>query len=1212
MSRFEVNFFAPYASVKFPATRALVSDFQTVFWFEFVNKLCSTPNIYPISIFSAGSTHKASQIYDKEGNIVTKIYDIEPDTDLFLSYGEPFSKPKIHNFLDISFYGVTAHKFPHSDSCIVVKRPLEDDETSDPPKMFAISEGLPTSYKQSDLLVGQKQKQLRFSINEMAPRQIFEDHSFFQFKSNPQRLLYATLLTNQRTQAAGKVNLLSYSQTWIYTKNHELKPKAFPKLSLGVSNHSVFIKVGDDLIEGYMVTFQVNGEHSWECTKEGQIACSRTGLYLTCLDQPAEIFVPNVIRTQSTGYIRQTIQQTEKSEGGVFDMFGKSVEEEVCIPDVPAGEEPFIVALPALKKLDSQRWAFKQENIALLGQWKLCDIENPEWAKECLSWPTNSDGSENSKLSWPVEGLLLSKAPPLQETKSPKKQTPAHVVLRLSVRNNGSCDSARHITAPDLSNMKKDLAIKRRSLEIKRDRQPDTQRWLDKHSKGMVHDDQEKVSELEFRLFLDKCGSVLGLTTPPTRLFLANGEEIVSLESLERDTEVYVSCGPDFIPPDGEKNARNKYLHDVAHDVNKMKTFCSAISPTTYVVSVSAVKRHEVARLQILTDSETTLLNDSDSMSDILQIAEVNKSIEDNHKEPSEISIDSQACHFKSHVCQNESDLGMIEQFPWRNPAFTSGLVKDKLDWQRAHSSGESEVESDCESIKSIRSNSSVSSVKSKSRHRVFNQWIYKDCRFFLLENPQYVLSAGVGNEVELMLYDKNSADQCWTVDEDFIYSSNGQTLTVSQCSVNPPNPVDHAGSKLRIAPYHAVTNGNTNQKWQYDTNTGHLIALAGTPLCRSLSAALQAKICTYAVTSSENAEQPTYIMENPGISGIPDDNTHIYVCGSCATALRDRYSVDKIESTTFVCSVGYYCSTANLDMRSSLVALGGLDGLMPGKAFGTLYLWESLLGDLRQQTSLKSIKDVVRQTLQLECPNEGLVLVRCYLNGTGPPRHRGTLFLARSFEEILRKCLIELKAGRPLSRIFLPDGSEIPNFQSLFETSGTSSESQSQNSLTNEGNVPYKELFVSAGEDYIKPKKPRGVPSLKRRLKMYRQLSKLDVMSLQSVSTSRDRVSRPPHLPAGYTKHALPVYITRNGDFSSSAVRVVAHNLDVLLETATSRLNMPLAARRVYSSSGVEVVSWGEVVRDQALVVSAGEPFARKGQARKSKWLHRKVENEK
>ena len=109
---------------------------------------------------------------------MTKLLELEQDTDLFLSYGEPFSKPKIHNFLDISFFGATAHKFPYSSNCLVVKRPLEDDEVSDPPKMFVPSDGLPSSYKLSEALIGQKQKQLRFAVNEMAPQQVFDEQCF--------------------------------------------------------------------------------------------------------------------------------------------------------------------------------------------------------------------------------------------------------------------------------------------------------------------------------------------------------------------------------------------------------------------------------------------------------------------------------------------------------------------------------------------------------------------------------------------------------------------------------------------------------------------------------------------------------------------------------------------------------------------------------------------------------------------------------------------------------------------------------------------------------------------------------------------------------------------------------------------------------------------------------------------------------------------------
>ena len=1143
-------------------------------------------------------------MYDSSGKIISDIETIETDSDVYLSFGESFSKPKIRTFLQLIFHGVSAHKFPDSDRLLVERRILEDDETADPPKKFCPSFGIPLSYKASDTLMKQKLKTLSLLVDEMSARQIFDDNLFLQHNKLTQRIIYPTLESNQKdvAQKPGK-NILSASQTWLYTKNHEIKPKGFPKLNLVVSNHAVMLK--DDMVsvEGYMVTLSAEMRTKWEATKDGHFICSRTGLLLTSLDSPAQLFVPSLPEPHSAAPIRRTTHESEAAVNGTFDVYGQTSDEMVVtLPDVPKGEEPVIVALPALENYNElQRWAFKQENIALLGQWKLCDIKNPEWSKECLSWPTNSDGTRNTKLSWPLEGMLMSKAPTLEEVKSSAPTTSA---LRLNVRYNGSSDPVRHVTAPDLSNMKKDLAIKRRSLDMKMSRQPDTQRWLDKHSKGQSpeFDDGDKVAELEFRLFLDKCGSVLGLSTPPTRLFTTSGQELVTIESLERDSEVFVSCGADFDPHDGEKNIRNKLLYDVTHDVNKLKTFCSAIAPTTYVVSVSEVKRHATIRLQILTDSDVCQLNESDSMSDILQIADLNKSIEEKPESRLEDTADSPSpYHMKSHVCQNETDLEMIEQFPWRNPAFTSGLVKDKIDWQRAQSSGESEVESDCESLKSIKSNSSISSNKSRRKGRVYNQWIYKDCRFFLMENPQYVLCAGVDNEVELVIYDKNSAQQCWTVDDEFIYSSNGQSLTVTQCSVNPPDPVDYAGSKLKIAPFQEVVNGNSNQKWEFDQSTGHLKAFAGTPLCSSISAALLAKICTYAVTCSENAEQPTFIMENPGLPGVPDDNSHIYVCGSCATALRDRYAVEKIDTTTYVCSVGYYCATANLNIKSSLMALGGLEGLQPGKAFGTLYLWESLLGDLRRQSSLKAIKEVVKQTLQLECPNEGLVLVRCYFNGTGPPKHHGALFLARSFEEILRKCIIELKPGRPLSRVFLAGGTEIVNFQSILEIDVK----MSQDSSIAGQPVPYKELFVSTGEGFIRPQKPKGLLTLKRRLKMYRELNKLDVASLQSVSTSKG-VVRPPHLPAG--KVALPVYITHNGDFTGAAVRVVAHNLGNILETATARLHLPLAARRVFSSSGVEILSWGEVVRDQAIVISTGENFVRK--EKKNKWIHRKLEN--
>ena len=43
----------------------------------------------------------------------------------------------------------------------------------------------------------------------------------------------------------------------------------------------------------------------------------------------------------------------------------------------------------------------------------------------------------------------------------------------------------------------------------------------------------------------------------------------------------------------------------------------------------------------------------------------------------------------------------------------------------------------------------------------------------------------------------------------------------------------------------------------------------SGSAICQGISAALQSKLCTYSVTGTLNAQQPTYIMENPGLKYV-------------------------------------------------------------------------------------------------------------------------------------------------------------------------------------------------------------------------------------------------------------------------------------------------------------------------------------------------------
>ena len=1122
-----------------------------------------------MQLFSGITTQKASLIYDSNGDVIKNIFDIEADDDVYLSYGEHFSKPIIQNFLDLKFYGATAYVVPPNDDLFITKRGLENDETKDSVRTFYVSSGIPNSYKVSTSLKGLKQKALKFSINDMQNKQISAENCFLQHKQYPQKLIFPSIAINPKCPALQPGFQLN-SQVWVYTTDYKIRPKMFPSLFLAISQQNVKVNNGNDnFVEGYSVILSKTATTIWHATIEGEFVCSNSGLFLTALDEPADLFSRSVMSQPS--------------------------EFEVSVPDCPAGEKLVLVALPPIQAVSKQRWAFRQQAISLLGQWKLCDIRNPVWKEQCLSWPVNADGSRNEKLAWPMEGLLLTCAPPLRAriVKSPLSiGTKVNVPLRLNVHKNGNIGKGRFVTAPDLTNMKKDLAIKHRTFKY----QPDTVKWLEKHSKEISSEDKQKVEELEFRLFLDKCQSVLGLLSPPTRLFTRSGDEVSSLEGLNRDDEVYVSCGADFEPLDGAKISRNKLVHNISNDINKIKTFCSFLVPSSYAISVPTVKRNSPAVLQIVIEPELNFLLNTDSCSDIIHIAEQNRPFEElPRQETKQPAITEQRFHLKAHIDQNNQDLGMIEQFPWRNPAFTSGIIKNKLEWEEDN---KSENESDCESVKSFKSTSSTSSIRSQTTNISYDQWIYKECRFFLVDNTQFVLGYDYNNNISLVPYNKSSVEQCWTIDDRHIFAANGQVLTVIQCSVVPPDPVDYTGSRLKLAPLQDTENGNATQKWVYDEVTGHILALASNDLCRGISAALQSKICTYSVTSSDNAVQPTYIMQNPSLPGIPGDNTHIYVCGSCATALRDRYKVEKVEATTFVCSVGYYSATNKLNLQSSFAALSGLDGLDSSKALGTLYLWESVFSDIKEQVSVKAIRDIISQTLDLECINDGLVLVRCYLNGKTPPKYKGSLFLARSFDEILRKSLLELKPGRPLSRIFYPDGGEVSRFEELINVEDEASDGSTITSSC----VCYKELFVSSGEEFIIPQKTKRTLMLKKRMKMYRELKKADIVTLRSQPTNK---ARPPVLPSG-SHITFPVYILRNGDFTSPSVRIVANSLNALLEQATSRLNLVTAARRAFFCNGTEVITWSDVSRDITLVISTGEKFIQKGRRNSSKGIRK------
>jgi len=105
---------------------------------------------------------------------------------------------------------------------------------------------------------------------------------------------------------------------------------------------------------------------------------------------------------------------------------------------------------------DDCRWAVKQEKFDNIGQWKHTQVENTEWNKQALSWPVMPDGQLNDNYDWPMEGFLLTYAPPtrghgssgVSEADKPGGGSTDHGTsssLRLKVLRNGSDDSTKAV-----------------------------------------------------------------------------------------------------------------------------------------------------------------------------------------------------------------------------------------------------------------------------------------------------------------------------------------------------------------------------------------------------------------------------------------------------------------------------------------------------------------------------------------------------------------------------------------------------------------------------------------------------------------------------------------------------------------------------------------------------------------------------------------------
>lgn len=170
-------------------------------------------------------------------------------------------------------------------------------------------------------------------------------------------------------------------QIWVLSKDGYIHCKALPQLVLGASDYKVTSNLrhptdgGTNLeISGYVVTLQAkqigNPNQIWNFTKDGYIyAQSQPALLLT--------YVGN--------------KMNDEEEDGFINKEDS----------LPSGVKIFIAICELIedhKWVKAQRFAFKQEKLENIGQWKHTRAQNTEWSKRALSWPVDEEGSLNEVI----------------------------------------------------------------------------------------------------------------------------------------------------------------------------------------------------------------------------------------------------------------------------------------------------------------------------------------------------------------------------------------------------------------------------------------------------------------------------------------------------------------------------------------------------------------------------------------------------------------------------------------------------------------------------------------------------------------------------------------------------------------------------------------------------------------------------------------------
>ncbi|XP_057637206.1 doublecortin domain-containing protein 1 [Chionomys nivalis] len=576
--------------------------------------------------------------------------------------------------------------------------------------------------------------------------------------------------------------------------------------------------------------------------------------------------------------------------------------------------------------------------------------------------------------------------------KRPVCKTPEQCVpVRLQILRNGDKrKSGPLVTGPDV-------------LPGRRLRNVNAERKEKSHAANYS---EAERNQTEFHHLLERCTEILNLPSAARRLFDEKGKEIFSLNDLQRDELVYVSCGEAWINPDLSIAQQRKQvlLRSLESDVSKIKTFCSLCKEEALVLEVQS---DLVSGGKLAVHKPVVAVEEEKQEKGPKGTQMQNDALIPGNAPKDALALDSHArAHLRMEACLR------MPKYAWQDPSYNladGDSLPKKMDKELL------------ENVQPQKKHSHFPkhSKLQKLHHQEFE---YRNGRIISLAAPQLALGvqgckSRSGTKVVLVEKKSDDGNQRWTHNEEsrtfHLVSNPDLVLAVSMAKAQN----EAHGYPVIIQKYKPYSNGAANQKWHYVANTRTFIAFHSTALDRKITAANSSGLCTSSVTK-ENIDQPGYCYLSP------NGKKKMMLCLACGQSMRAEKGLKQLlPGSPFFCVSG--SEQKSLPRKPFKVISVAKADLSSYEAEDTLRYYEERLSSLwmKARTCTTSHSGVVPSY-------QKAVKIIAYKNGDA--YRNGKLIMAGTFHELLAECTERLGLTRAATKIYTRDGTNILTLRGL------------------------------------------------------------------------------------------------------------------------------------------------------------------------------------